>query len=193
MRELILGGQKSGKSRRAEEAARQWLAASPVHKAVLIATAQAGDDEMRERIARHQADRALRVPQMQLVQEPLHLAQAIRTHSRSDTMVVVDCLTLWLTNWLMPAEALKSHFSDTNRPLAQENTAQAASLLIAIENCQGPVVLVSNEIGQGVVPMGREVRAFVDTLGRLHQDLAQRCERVTLMVAGYPVTVKGAV
>jgi adenosylcobinamide kinase / adenosylcobinamide-phosphate guanylyltransferase len=192
MRELILGGQKSGKSRRAEEAARQWLAASPVHKAVLIATAQAGDDEMRERIARHQADRALRVPQMQLVQEPLHLAQAIHAYSRSDTMVVVDCLTLWLTNWLMPAEALKSHFSDANRPLAQENAAQAASLLIALENCQGPVVLISNEIGQGVVPMGREVRAFVDTLGRLHQDLAQRCERVTLMVAGYPVTVKGA-
>ncbi len=192
MRELILGGQRSGKSRRAEDAARLWLAASPQHKAVLIATAQALDDEMRERIARHQADRAERLPQLQLVQEPLELAQALQRHSRSDTLVVIDCLTLWLTHCLMPAEASTGGFLVLNQALAQKNYAQAASFLIAIENCSGPVVMVSNEIGQGVVPLGREVRAFVDALGRLHQDVARRCERVTLMVAGCPLVVKGA-
>jgi adenosylcobinamide kinase / adenosylcobinamide-phosphate guanylyltransferase len=189
MRELILGGQKSGKSRRAEDVARQWLAASPDHQAVLIATALAGDDEMQQRIARHQADRAVRVPSMQLVHEPLNLAQAISTHSRRDTLVVVDCLTLWLTNCLMP---LETDIHRANEALAQQNIAQAATFLIAIENCQSPLVIVSNELGQGVIPLGREVRAFVDTLGRLHQDLAQRCERVTLMVAGLPMYVKGA-
>ena len=100
--ELILGGQKSGKSRRAELLARDWLAQSPSHRAVLIATARAWDDEMRERIARHQVDRTARVPGMTTVEEPLALAQKITGHSRADTLVVVDCLTLWLTNCLMP-------------------------------------------------------------------------------------------
>jgi adenosylcobinamide kinase / adenosylcobinamide-phosphate guanylyltransferase len=187
MRELILGGQKSGKSRRAEDAARQWLAVSPDHKAVLIATAQAHDDEMRERIARHQQDRAERLPQMALVQEPLELAAAVAAHSHPGTLVVVDCLTLWLTNCLMPHE---TGIYVSNRPSAQQSIARAAMFLIAIEECKGPLVMVSNEIGQGVIPMGREVREFVDTLGRLHQDVAQRCERVTWMVAGLPLAVK---
>jgi adenosylcobinamide kinase / adenosylcobinamide-phosphate guanylyltransferase len=188
MRELILGGQKSGKSRRAEDAARQWLAASSAHKAVLIATALAGDEEMASRIARHQRDRVARLPQMLTVQEPMHLARALATHSCSDTLVVVDCLTLWLTNCWMPLDA---DIKMPNEAVAQQNIAQAATFLVAIENCAGPVVVVSNEVGQGIIPMGREVRAFVDHLGRLHQDVAQRCERVTLMVAGLPVRVKG--
>jgi adenosylcobinamide kinase / adenosylcobinamide-phosphate guanylyltransferase len=189
MREFILGGQRSGKSRRAEDAARQWLAASGAHKAVLIATAQAHDDEMRERIARHQADRAVRLPQMQLVQEPLDLAQAIAAHSHSATLVVVDCLTLWLTNCMMPMECVNS---EEKTPPADLLVQFMAPFLAAIEAAKGPLVVVSNEIGQGVVPMGREVRAFVDGLGRLHQETAQRCERVTWMVAGCPVHVKGA-
>ncbi len=102
--ELILGGQKSGKSRRAELLARQWLGADPSHRAVLIATAQPWDDEMRQRIQRHQSDRAERVPGMVTVEEPLALAQAIAQHSRPDTLIVVDCLTLWLTNCLMPMD-----------------------------------------------------------------------------------------
>jgi len=102
--ELILGGQKSGKSRRAEALAQAWLAQSATNKAVLIATAQPWDDEMRARIARHQADRAQRVPGMHTVEEPLQLAQAISAHSAPQTLIVVDCLTLWLTNWLMPVE-----------------------------------------------------------------------------------------
>ena len=186
--ELILGGQKSGKSRRAETLACDWLAQSPTHRAVLIATAQPWDEEMRQRINRHQADRAERVPGMRTVEEPLALAETIAQHSRPDTLVVVDCLTLWLTNCLMPMAQIYKE----NQPLAPVNRAQAATLLIAIAAAPGPVVLVGNEIGLGVIPLGSEVRAFVDALGRLNQDVARVCERVTLMAAGLPLTLKDA-
>jgi len=185
--ELILGGQKSGKSRRAELLARQWLAQSADHFAVLIATAQPWDEEMRQRIARHQTDRALRVPGMQTVEEPVALAETIQRHSNAHTLVAVDCLTLWLTNMLMPANAADY---EQNQPLALVQHARIASLLIAIQRASGPVILVGNEIGLGVIPMGREVRAFVDALGRLNQDVAAVCQRVTLMAAGLPLTLK---
>lgn len=214
--ELILGGQKSGKSRRAEVLARTWLEQSVHHRAVLIATAQAWDDEMRARIARHQADRAARVPGMVTVEEPLALAQAIAQHSTPQTLLVVDCLTLWLTNCLMPADGGQraptqacavGHFAQVQEERAQRagdteqnaepfcqlapvDTAQAAPLLIAIQNATGPVVLVGNEIGLGVIPLGHEVRAFVDALGQLNQAVAQVCQRVTLMAAGLPLTLK---
>jgi len=184
--ELILGGQRSGKSRRAERLAQGWLAQSPGHRAVLIATGQPWDEEMRERIARHQQDRAERVPGMTTVEEPLQLAQAITAHGNAQTLVVVDCLTLWLTNWLMPAE-----HAEENKAAAQYPQAPAAMLLEAIESCPGPLVLVGNEIGLGVIPLGRETRAFVDALGRLNQEVAQACERVTLMAAGLPLVLKG--
>lgn len=189
--ELILGGQKSGKSRRAELLARTWLAASPQHKATLIATGQAWDEEMRQRIARHQRERAERVPGLQTVEEPRLLAEAIAAHSRPDTLLVVDCLTLWLTNWLMPFEPTVLENSESNRPQAPDLSAPIAMFLGAIRNAPGPLVLVGNEIGLGVIPLGREVRAFVDALGRLNQDVAQVCERVTLMAAGLPLTLKG--
>jgi adenosylcobinamide kinase/adenosylcobinamide-phosphate guanylyltransferase len=182
--ELILGGQKSGKSRRAELLARQWVQQSPEHRAVMIATAQPWDDEMRLRIARHQQERAERVPGITTVEEPLALADAIKQHSTPATLVVVDCLTLWLTNQLMPADF------EPNSPPTQIDTALTASFLIAISQAPGPVVLVGNEIGLGVIPMGREVRAFVDALGRLNQQVAATCERVTLMAAGLPLTLK---
>ncbi|WP_036771830.1 bifunctional adenosylcobinamide kinase/adenosylcobinamide-phosphate guanylyltransferase [Polaromonas glacialis] len=184
--ELILGGQKSGKSRRAELLARRWLAQSPAHGAVLIATAQPWDEEMRERIARHQADRAGRVPGMQTVEEPVRLAEALASCSQPHTLVVIDCLTLWLTNLLMPAEKFKE-----NEAFAHDPRAQIAMVLGAIENAAGPVVLVGNEIGLGVIPLGRDTRAFVDSLGLLNQDVAQACERVTLMAAGLPLNLKG--
>jgi adenosylcobinamide kinase/adenosylcobinamide-phosphate guanylyltransferase len=185
--ELILGGQKSGKSRRAELLARQWLEASPEHHAVLIATAQPWDDEMRQRITRHQSDRAQRVPGMTTVEEPVQLAQAIQRHSRADTLIVVDCLTLWLTNLLMPAEL---EVCEENRLLSQVEHASIASLLVVIKQAIGPLVLVGNEIGLGVIPLGAEVRAFVDTLGLLNQQVAATCSRVTLMAAGLPLTLK---
>jgi adenosylcobinamide kinase/adenosylcobinamide-phosphate guanylyltransferase len=183
--ELILGGQKSGKSRRAELLARDWLAQSPQHQAVLIATARPWDEEMRERIARHQQDRAVRVPGMRTVEEPLALAQALARHGDAQTLVVIDCLTLWLTNCLMPAEE-----AEMNAPEAEETRGCVAMLLGAIRGAPGPVVLVGNEIGLGVIPLGREVRAFVDALGRLNQDVAQACARVTLMAAGLPLNLK---
>ena len=184
--ELILGGQRSGKSRRAELLARSWLAQSPNHEAMLIATGQPWDDEMRARIARHQLDRAERVPGMRTHEEPLALAEALIKCSNPDTLVVVDCLTLWLTNHLMPVEneVLK-------RPLTQQIPELHAMLLGAIDSIAGPVILVGNEIGLGVIPMGRETRDFVDALGRLNQEVAAVCARVTLMVAGLPLTLKG--
>ena len=203
--ELILGGQRSGKSRRAEMLARTWLAQSPEHKAVLIATARPWDNEMAQRIQRHQQDRAERVPAMQTVEEPLELARAITQHSDASTLVVVDCLTLWLTNLLMPPDASAEPYLDENQqknveinqkyplkvPLAQQIRNQEAPFLIAVEKSPGPVVLVGNEIGLGVIPMGRETRAFVDELGRLNQAVAGVCARVTFMAAGLSLTLKG--
>ena len=187
--ELILGGQKSGKSRRAELLARDWLAQSREHRAVLIATGEAWDDEMRERIARHQRDRAERVPGLQTVEEPHDVAAALARLGTPQTLLVVDCLTLWLTHWAMPlgfdAMDLKQ-----KQALALDWKAQLAMFLIAIRKSPGPVVLVGNEIGLGVIPMGREVRAFVDALGTLNQQVAQVCPRVTLMAAGLPLTLK---
>jgi adenosylcobinamide kinase/adenosylcobinamide-phosphate guanylyltransferase len=183
--ELILGGQKSGKSRRAEQRAIDWLAEAPAtRRAVLIATGQAHDNEMRERIARHQADRAQRVPAMRTVEEPIELAREIVTQSAPDTLVVIDCLTLWLTNLLMPLR------SESAKPMTRTPATHIAMLLVALREARGPVVLVGNEIGLGVIPLGGETRAFVDALGRLNQDVAAACGRVTLMVAGLPLTLK---
>ena len=187
--ELILGGQKSGKSRRAELLARDWLAQSADHRAVLIATGQAWDDEMRERIARHQRDRAERVPGLQTVEESRDVAAALTRLSTPQTLVVVDCLTLWLTQWTMPSGFETMNF-EQKQAIALDWQAQAAMFLEAIRQSPGPVVLVGNEIGLGVIPMGREVRAFVDALGTLNQQVAQVCPRVTLMAAGLPLTLK---
>ena len=184
--ELILGGQKSGKTRRAEALAAAWLAASPGHRALLIATAEAHDEEMRQRIARHQSDRAARVPRMGTLEESRDLAGALAQHGAPDTLIVVDCLTLWLTQWAMPSA---ENFDEKEAP-AHDWSAQAALFFEALEKTPGPVVLVGNEIGLGVIPMGREVRAFVDALGLLNQQAAQACERVTLMAAGLPLTLK---
>ena len=187
--ELILGGQKSGKSRRAELLARDWLAQSSDHSAVLIATGQAWDEEMRERIARHQRDRAERVPGLQTVEEPHDVAAALTRLSTPHTLLVVDCLTLWLTRWTMPVGVEAMSF-EQKQALALDWQAQAAMFLEAVRKSPGPVVLVGNEIGLGVIPMGREVRAFVDALGTLNQQVAQVCPRVTLMAAGLPLTLK---
>lgn len=188
--ELILGGQKSGKTERAEALAAAWLAQSFDRRAVYIATAQALDEEMRERIARHQRERAKRLPGVLTVEEPSELARAISEHSRLDTLVVVDCLTLWLTGRLMPAASPDP--AKTDRPDATTVVAHDGAIAQVLGACTGPVVIVSNEIGLGVIPMGREVRAFVDALGQLNQRTAAACERVTLMAAGLPLTLKGA-
>ena len=185
--ELILGGQKSGKSRRAEGLAQSWLAQSGRHHALFIATARGDDDEMRARISRHRADRALRVPALATLEEPLAIAAAVRQHSRADTLLVVDCLTLWLSNLVWPG-----HAATDAPPGLGDPAPQTEALLLALAGAPGPLVLVSNEIGLGVIPIGREVRAFCDALGLLNQQVTRACERVTLMVAGLPLALKAA-
>jgi len=181
--ELILGGAKSGKTVRAESLAAAWLDASPEHRAVYIATAQAWDEDMRERIWQHRRRRAERVPRMLTVEEPLELAHAIGRHSRTDTLIVVDCLTLWLTARLMPS---------VPGDASTGTTAPADTIANALRACAGPIVLISNEIGSAAHPTGDDARTFLEALGGLNQQASAACERVTLMSAGQVLVLKGA-
>jgi len=161
---LFLGGARSGKSRLAQ-------AAAEAHPGPLtfIATAQALDDEMRARIARHQADRG---PCWRTVEAPLTLPEAI---GAAKGLVLVDCLTLWLTNLM----------------LGEHDVAKATARLIeALRAASAPVILVSNEVGQGIVPETPLGRAFRDAAGRLNQAVAAVASEVTLAVAGLPLRVK---
>lgn len=181
--ELLLGGQRSGKSRCAEARAQAWLQQHPSHEAVLLATALPHDGEMRERIARHRIDRAARAPGLATEEVPRALPEALRRCGAPHRLVVVDCLTLWLTNLLMPLHG--PALDDT----AWQSRRQA--LCDTLAAATGPVVLVSNEIGLGLSPMSADARRFVDELGHLHQAVARIAGRVTLMVAGLEVPVKG--
>ncbi len=169
MKALILGGVRSGKSRYAEE-----LAARHGGSVAVVATGAAGDEEMAARIAAH---RARRPKSWQVVEEPIALGRALLETSRPDSIVIVDCLTLWLTNILMQSE-----------PTLLQRECDA--LLAAMHSAAGSVVLVSNEVGSGVVPISELARRFADATGSLHQRLAQVCDRVVLMVAGLPLMVK---
>ena len=179
--ELILGGQRSGKSRCAEGRAAAWLA-GPGRAAVFVATAQPGDPEMHARIERHRRDRDRTLPALRTVEAPFDLAGALRAHDDANVLVIVDCLTLWLTNLLMPAAG--------PRVGDAELSDRSIALCDALRHSRGSVVLVSNEVGLGISPMTKEARLFVDELGRLHQRLASICQAVTLMVAGLEVPVK---
>jgi len=165
--QLIVGGQRSGKSRQAEKLALRWPG-----RVVVVATALAADDEMRARIAHH---RATRPAGFETIEAPLALTSALRQVDDANTLVVVDCLTLWLVNWLMPM---------SGAPDLAGWQAERAALLALLPRLKSRVVFVSNEVGWGVSPLGREVRDYVDELGRLNQDVARRCGRLTLMVAG---------
>lgn len=179
---LLLGGQKSGKSREAERLARHWLAGMPDRKATLIATATGGDAEMVARIERHRRERALHAFGLATLEAPRALAEAMRELSAHNHLLVVDCLTLWLTNLLMPLQGA---------PLSPEALeAEIAALEAALAHCPGPVVLVSNEIGWGVIPMGEAVRRFVDAMGGLNHRMAAACTHVSLMAAGLSVELK---
>lgn len=170
MKELILGGVRSGKSRLAEQRAR-----GSGLEVVYIATAiAAGDAELEDRIRQH---RKRRPESWVVVEEPLALAQTLRTHASERRCVVVECLTLWLTNLLC----------DPGDPFARERL----SLLETLPALAGDIILVSNETGLGIVPLGALSRRFADTIGDLHRSLAALCDRVTLTVAGLPLTLKG--
>jgi len=169
MRELILGGARSGKSALAGR-----RAANSGRAVVWIATAQALDAEMAERIARHRAERPAH---WQTVEEPLQLTAALRRLASADSCVVVDCLTLWLTNLLLAEDA---------ELLECETTA----LLDALPTLPGNVILVANEVGLGIVPENALARRFRDAAGRLNQAVAAICEHVTFVAAGLPLVLK---
>jgi adenosylcobinamide kinase / adenosylcobinamide-phosphate guanylyltransferase len=170
MKELILGGVRSGKSRLAEQRAQ----ASGL-EVIYIATAlAAGDAEIEERIRQH---RQRRPADWTLIEEPLALGATLHSHATPQRCLIVDCLTLWLTNLLVTA-------SDRFEPERQ-------SLLDTLPALSGEIILVSNETGLGVVPLGALSRRFVDVSGELHQRLAALCDRVTLTVAGLPHMLKG--
>lgn len=171
MLELILGGARSGKSRFAER-----LAAESGLAVTYIATSQPLDGEMTERIAHH---RERRPAHWTLVEEPLQLARVLRAQAAAERCLLVDCLTLWLTNLLMLDDAAR---------LAEERDA----LLECLDGLPGRILLVSNETGLGVVPLGELTRRYVDEAGWLHQAVAERAQRVTFMVAGLPMTLKEA-
>jgi adenosylcobinamide kinase/adenosylcobinamide-phosphate guanylyltransferase len=170
MLQLILGGARSGKSRLAEK-----LAADTCLPVTYIATSQPLDGEMNQRVALH---RARRPAEWALVEEPFALAQVLRDNAAPGQCLLVDCLTLWLTNLLMLDDA---------RQLGTERDA----LLDCVAALPGEIIFVSNETGMGVVPLGELTRRYVDEAGWLHQALAERCQRVVLTVAGLPLTLKG--
>ena len=175
MIQFFLGGARSGKSRLAEQAATESHL-----EVVYIATAQGQDSEMQQRIARHQVDR----PSHWLtVEEPLNLAATIQTYASDKRCLLIDCLTLWLSNQLLQAEI---------QPEEQHNYQQdKAELLAVLANCPGQVILVSNEVGQGVIPMGELSRQYVDEAGWLHQDIAKVADEVRFVCAGLAMNLKG--
>lgn len=170
MIQFILGGARSGKSRLAEQTA--IASNKPV---AYIATAQAWDNEMQERIVHHQAQRPAA---WTLVEEPLHLAARLKQLDQAGHVILVDCLTLWMSNLLMQKD---------------ENIQadECAQLLQVLPSLQSEILLVSNETGLGVVPMGQISRKFVDESGRLHQQLGQIADKVIFCVAGFPMILKG--
>jgi len=177
---LILGGTRSGKSRHAEILAR--AAQTPV---TYIATARGGDAEMAARIEHH---RAHRPAEWTTVEAPVELAAALRMTCVSDQTVIVDCLTLWLTNLLFDEHQAEPATGLITPPPRFER--ERAALLKALPLLPGNVIVVSNEIGFGVIPLGAMTRFFADEMGRLNQAVASLAQRVTLTVAGLPMELK---
>ena len=165
---LVLGGARSGKSRYAEECAqsRHLKTEQPL---VYLATATADDSEMAQRIKQHQ-DR--RNADWLLLEEPIYLSDAL-TQAPSKSVILIDCLTLWLSNCL-------------HQKLWNE---QRRAFLNAVSSTKQELIIVSNEVGSGIVPMGQLSREFVDQSGWLHQELAEHCSKVDLVVAGLPLTL----
>ena len=166
---LILGGNRSGKSRYAQQCALE--SGKPV---IYIATATAGDDEMQARIDRHRADRP---EHWVTIEEPVKLASILSKQRSEPTCLLIECLTLWLNNVL---------FNPQKKLFQQERDL----LLNVLPTLIDDVLLVSNEIGMGVVSADKMTRHFVDEAGRLHQQLAQVCDRVVLVTAGLPQILK---
>jgi adenosylcobinamide kinase / adenosylcobinamide-phosphate guanylyltransferase len=170
MKTLVLGGVRSGKSRFAEA-----LALQSAGTKILIATGTAGDKEMASRIAAHRARRAM---SWTVIEEPLHLAEALGRAATPGAVVLVDCLTLWLTNLVCHRDP-------------EVINKQVESLICLLPELSGDYIFVANEVGFGIMPINELARQFGDAAGVLHQRLAVLCESVVLMVAGIPMTIKG--
>jgi adenosylcobinamide kinase/adenosylcobinamide-phosphate guanylyltransferase len=181
--ELIIGGARSGKSTLAEQRARDGGAS-----VVYVATARLEDGDMAERIAHH---RARRPPDWATVEEPLALASALERLAASDTCIIVDCLTLWLSNLFFAGRgaAQAEAGAALDCPLLR---GAVTDLVEVLPRLPGRVLLVTNELGWGVVPENRLARLFADEQGRLNQRVAAVSQRVTLTVAGLPLELKGA-
>lgn len=177
MIELILGGARSGKSAYAEV-----LASADGRPVTYVATAEAGDAEMTARIAHH---RQRRPGHWQLVEAPRGLAAALQGCAAAEGVVLVDCLTLWLSNAL-----LAGWRDDAPGPDTAVWDAERDALLAVLPELPGRTVLVSNEVGWGIVPLGALSRRFCDEQGRLNQAVAALADRVTLVAAGLPLHLK---
>jgi len=164
---FVIGGARSGKSRYAQGRA-EATGLSPL----FIATAQAYDDEMRERIERHRADRG---PQWRTVEAPVDLAGALRAHDAPDRVLLVDCLTLWVTNLMLGGQDV----ADATEDLAR-----------ALNDARGAVILVANEVGLGIVPDNALARRFRDAAGIVNQKIAAVANEVQLLAAGLPLCLK---
>ncbi len=181
---LIFGGARSGKSGFAEQMA---LRLSAEGQAVFyLATASAGDAEMQERIAHH---RERRPAHWATIEQSLALGAAICEYSQPGTVVLVDCLTVWLSNLLFSEQHDFPEIGHIKPPVEFETQRQ--DLLDALAEAQGTVILVSNEVGMGIVPMGAVSRWFVDEAGRLNQAVAAQADAVIWVAAGLPLYLKG--
>jgi len=180
-RTLVFGGARSGKSAHAES-----LAATCGKRAIYIATAQAGDIEMENRIAHH---RARRDAQWLTVEEPLALGAALEQWDAPEHVLLIDCLTVWLSNLLFCEARDYPEIGRIEPPARFKHERE--TFLAALEKMRGDAILVSNEVGMGIVPQGAVSRWFVDEAGRLNQAVAARCERAVWVAAGLPLVLKG--
>lgn len=171
---LILGGARSGKSAFAEK-----LATESNLPITYIATAQVYDQEFGQRVEHHKIRRPAH---WKTVEQSFNLGEALQTHAKTGELVIVDCLTLWLAQCICP---------DCERPDNLDWQIERASLLELLPKLQGTVLLVSNEVGMGIVPLGEINRQFQDEQGRLNQAIAQLADKVSFVAAGLPLTLKG--
>lgn len=201
---LVLGGARSGKSRYGEALVRQYTALG--FDACYVATAQALDDEMATRIAKHQAGRTDDGIEWQLFEESLALTALLKRLAKPGRVILVDCLTLWLTNQLLASSAkiddepaptewnaadfIPSASSISNDEALASWQAEKTAFVDSLAELEGVVVLISNEVGSGIVPLGELSRQFVDEAGWLNQAVAALADNVTLVVAGLPLALK---
>lgn len=201
---LVLGGARSGKSRYGEALVRQYTALG--FDACYVATAQALDDEMATRIAKHQAGRTDDGIEWQLFEESLALTALLKRLAKPGRVILVDCLTLWLTNQLLASNVkidddpaptewhatdfIPSASSTSNDEALASWQAEKSAFVDSLADLEGVVVLISNEVGSGIVPLGELSRQFVDEAGWLNQAVAALADNVTLVVAGLPLALK---